>query len=70
MFADDTKVYRELSNIATDSEALQFDVDQLLSWTSKWQLRFNPDKCEVLDITHKRDLSGAVCPRTGRTRDL
>ena len=25
MFADDTKVYRELSNIARDSEALQFD---------------------------------------------
>ena len=27
-----TKVYRELSNIAKDSEALQLDVDQLLSW--------------------------------------
>ena len=48
MFADDTKVYRELSNIAKDSEALQVDVDQLLSWASKWQLSFNPDKCEVL----------------------
>ena len=32
MFADNTKVYRELSNIAKDSEALQLDVDQLLSW--------------------------------------
>ena len=57
MFADDNKVYRELSNIAKDSEALQLDVDQLLSWASKWQLRFNPDKCEVLRITHKRDFS-------------
>ena len=57
MIADDTKVYRELSNIARNSEALQFDVDQLLSWASKWQLRFNPDKCEVLRITHKRDFS-------------
>ena len=57
MFADDTKVYRELSNIARDSEALQFDVDQLASWASKWQLRFNSDKCEVLRITHKRDSS-------------
>ena len=43
--------------MARDSEALQFDVDQLLSWASKWQLCFNPDKCEVLHITHKRDLS-------------
>ena len=57
MFVDDTKVHRELSNIARDSEALQFDVDQLLSWASKWQLRFHPDKCEVLRITHKRDFS-------------
>ena len=57
MFADDTKVYRELSNVAKDSEALQLDVDQLLSWASKWQLRFNPDKYEDLRITHKRDFS-------------
>ena len=56
---DDTKVYRELSNIGRDSEALhvQFDVDQLLSWASKWQLHFNADKCEVLRIMHKRDFS-------------
>ena len=56
MFTDDTKVYRQLSNIARDSEALQLNVDQLLSWASKWQLCFNPDKSEVLRITHKRDL--------------
>ena len=54
MFADDTKVYRELSNIEKGSEALQFDVDQLVSWESKWKLRFTSDKCEVLRITHKR----------------
>ena len=57
MFADDSRVYRELSNIARDSEALQFDVDQLLSWAPKWQLRFNPNKCYALRITHKRDFS-------------
>ena len=27
MFVDDTKVYRELLNIARDRKALQFDVD-------------------------------------------
>ena len=57
MFADDTKVHKELSNITRDSEALQLDVDRLLSWASTWQQRFNPDKCEVLHVTHKRDLS-------------
>ena len=57
MFADDTKEQRELSNITRDGEALQLDVDRLLSWASTWQRRFNPDKCEVLRVTHKRDLS-------------
>ena len=57
MFADNTKVYRELSNIARDSEALQFDVDQLVSWASKWQLPFNSERCEVLRITHRCELS-------------
>ena len=57
MFADDTKVHKELSNITKDSGALQLDVDRLLSWASTWQQRFNPDKCEVLRVTHKRDLS-------------
>ena len=58
MFADDAKVYKELSNVWRDSEALQFDIDQLLSWATKWQLRVNPDKCEAkLRVTHKRDLS-------------
>ena len=46
MFADDTKVHRELSNITRDSEALQLEVDHLLSWASTWQQRFNPDKYE------------------------
>ena len=57
MFADDTKVYRELSNIAKDSEALQFDVDQLVSWASKWPLHFSSERCEVLRITHRCELS-------------
>ena len=38
MFVDDTKVYRELLNIARDREALQFDVDQLLSCTGNYAL--------------------------------
>lgn len=26
-------------------------------WTKTWQLRFNPEKCEVMRITHQRDLT-------------
>ena len=38
MFVDDTKVYRELLNIARDRKALQFDVDQLISCTGNYAL--------------------------------
>ena len=49
MFADDTKVYR---NIKThiDREVLQSDLSRLKDWSRKWQLRFNADKCKVLHI--------------------
>ena len=55
MSADITKVHRELSNIARDSEALKSDVESV-SWASKWQLHFNSDKCEVIRVLHNRDL--------------
>ena len=49
MFADDTKVYR---NIKThiDREVLQSGLSRLEDWSRKWQLRFNADKCKVLHI--------------------
>jgi len=57
MYADDTKVYRELSNLETDTRALQSDIDRLNGWATLWHLRFNPVKCETMRITHNRDKS-------------
>ena len=56
MFADDTKIYREINN-AEDTLALQSDLDCLENWTRSWQFKFNPLKCEVMRITHKQDKS-------------
>ena len=55
LFADDTKVYRVLKD--TGSNELQLDLDKMSNWTNTWQLRFNPDKCEVMKITHRSDFS-------------
>ena len=47
LFADDTKVFREIQS-DEDREKLQQDIDELLIWSKKWQLPFNESKCKVM----------------------
>ena len=57
LYADDTKLYREIENIPDDTHVLQSDLFRLTEWCKTWQLKFNPDKCETVRITHKQDKS-------------
>ena len=50
MFADDTKVYREIKD-DTDRETLQLDIDALQEWSNRWLLIFHPQKCKVMTVT-------------------
>ena len=57
LFADDTKVYRQISS-SVDCEILQQDLNNLSSWTDSWLLRFNAAKCKSMhpgrkNIHHK-----------------
>ena len=36
-FADDTKVFRKVTN-DTDKQSLQDDLDRLVKWSEKWQM--------------------------------
>ena len=47
LFADDTKVFREIQS-DEDRQKLQQDIDELLIWSKKWQLPFNESKCKVV----------------------
>ena len=47
LFADDTKVFREIQS-DEDREKLQQDIDELLIWSKKWQLPFNESKFQVM----------------------
>ena len=49
MFADDTKVYRQIEEV-NDCEILQRDLDELQNWSKQWLLTFNESKCVVLRI--------------------
>ena len=39
-FADDTKVFRKVTN-DTDKQSLQDDLDKLVKWSEKWQILLN-----------------------------
>ena len=53
LFADDCVCYREIKN-KEDTLKLQRDIDRLGSWARKWGMRFQPVKCNMMQLTNKR----------------
>jgi len=49
MFADDSKMYSGIDTIS-DRQQLQSDIDSLVTWSTTWQLLFNPLKCKVMTL--------------------
>ena len=56
LFADDTLLHR-LVAAARDHETLQDDLQRLEQWEEKWDMAFHPDKCSVLSISRKKNIS-------------
>ena len=54
ILADDCILYGEI-NTLNDCHDLQKDIDTLCNWESKWQVKFNIDKCYIMNVTHKRN---------------
>ena len=54
LFADDTITYLAVTN-NQDAEKLQEDLTKLEKWEQTWQMKFHPDKCQVLTITRKKE---------------
>ena len=53
LFADDCVCYREIKD-EEDTVKLQSDIDRLGSWARKWGMRFQPVKCNIMQLTRKR----------------
>ena len=53
LFADDCVCYREIKNVE-DTVKLQKDIDRLGSWARKWGMRFQPVKCNMMQLKNKR----------------
>ena len=52
LFADDCVCYREIKD-KEDTLKLRRDVDRLGNWTRKWSMRFQPVKCNMMQLTRK-----------------
>ena len=68
MFADDTKIYRSVSQ-ASDVHLLQADLNALVGWSERWQLPFNREKCKALHLgrrneNHMYDMGGTQLTQT------
>ncbi len=49
LFADDTKVFREIRN-TEDCKLLQEDLSKMFQWTQDWLLKFHPEKCVSMRV--------------------
>lgn len=54
LFAEDIIVYLTIKG-QSDTDILQKDLQKLELWDRDWATEFNPDKCEVLRITPKKN---------------
>ena len=49
LFADDCVVYRQIDS-TQDHVILQEDLNNLFDWSNTWQMKFNVDKCVIMNI--------------------
>ena len=55
LFADDCALYRDIKT-TEDDRKLQDDLEQLQKWERDWLMEFHPKKCQVTNITSKRNI--------------
>ena len=53
LFADDCVCYREIKR-TEEIVKLQADIDRLGCWEREWGMRFQPVKCNIMQMTRKR----------------
>ena len=68
MYADDTKLLRHI-HCEADYHGLQSALDLLSSWSDKWLLRFNGQKCVSLAFAKKNCVSTFDCSLNGKVLD-
>jgi hypothetical protein len=66
MFADDTKVWKTITEIS-DGVSLQEDLNRLSEWSERWMIQFNTEKCKIMHVGHNLDTKYFMKISTGTT---
>ena len=53
LFTDDTALYLTMES-EDDGSALQNDLDILSVWETRWDMEFNPSKCQVVHVSDSK----------------
>ena len=53
LFADDAILFKAIDT-HRDTLSLQQDLDKMINWSERWQMRFNAKKCHILRICKKK----------------
>ena len=69
IFADDTKIYVKVGNMA-DVEKIQKDIDKLVGWSRTWLLNFNAGKCKVMHGRANYFMEGTEIQAVSEEKDL
>ena len=77
LFADDCVCYLEIKD-TEDTVKLQEDIDRLGCWARSWGMRFQPVKCNIMQISRKQikkinalySLEGTVLENVEKIKDL
>jgi hypothetical protein len=70
LYADDTKIYRPIKT-EEDQPTLQDDLNSLGTWSDAWELKFHPQKCNLLTIGRQpADARRYTLTTDGVTTDL
>ena len=75
IFADDVKIYTDISSLPGSFMDLQTNLDHIYQWSHLWQLPISHSKCDSLilghaDLPSPLHLSNIPIPCSGRTVDL
>ena len=72
LFADDAKLF---CRITKEPSTLQSDIESLYTWSKRWQLPFNVEKCKILHIgksnpKHNYYMNGRILEKIETQNDL